>query len=51
MVGISPNFDEVVELAGCTEKLVTVDGLTLSRSTQPVGWRWSDSRLVANRHG
>jgi class 3 adenylate cyclase len=45
MTGISRNFDEpdeVVELAGATEELITMGGLTLSRSTQSVGWRWSE---------
>jgi class 3 adenylate cyclase len=45
VTGINRNFDEpdeVVELAGCTEELITIGGLTLSRSTQPVGWRWSE---------
>jgi len=43
--GDSRNFDEpdeVVELAGATEELITMGGLTLSRSTQSVGWRWSE---------
>jgi hypothetical protein len=45
VTGISRNFDqpdEVVELAGATEELITMGGLTLSRSTQSVGWRWSE---------
>ncbi len=41
----SRNFaspDEVVEFGGVTEELITIGGLTLSRSTQPAGWRWSE---------
>jgi len=45
MTELNRNFDapdEIVELGGCTEELITIGGLTLSRSTQPVGWRWSE---------
>jgi len=33
--------DESVEFGGVTEELITIAGLTVSRSTQPAGWRWS----------
>jgi hypothetical protein len=32
--------DEVVEFGGATEQLISIGGLTFSRSVQPVGWRW-----------
>lgn len=34
--------DEVVEFGGVTEELVSIGGLTVSRSVQPAGWRWSE---------
>lgn len=33
--------DEVVEFGGVIEQLVSIGGLTVSRSIQPAGWRWS----------
>jgi hypothetical protein len=33
--------DEVVEFGGVIEELVSMGGLTVSRSIQPAGWRWS----------
>ncbi|MEO8476442.1 MAG: adenylate/guanylate cyclase domain-containing protein [Actinomycetota bacterium] len=40
--------DELVEFGGVTEQLISIGGLTVSRSVQPVGWRWRDDfrRLV-----
>ena len=32
--------DETVEFGGATEQLVSLGGLTVSRSVQPVGWDW-----------
>jgi class 3 adenylate cyclase len=32
--------DEVVEFGGVTEQLISIGGLTVSRSVQPVGWDW-----------
>jgi class 3 adenylate cyclase len=32
--------DETVEFGGVTEQLVSLGGLTISRSVQPVGWDW-----------
>jgi class 3 adenylate cyclase len=32
--------DEVVEFGGATEQLISIGGLTVSRTVQPVGWRW-----------
>jgi hypothetical protein len=32
--------DDVVEFGGATEQLISIGGLTVSRSVQPVGWRW-----------
>ena len=32
--------DKVVEFGGATEQLISIGGLTFSRSVQPVGWRW-----------
>ena len=32
--------DEVVEFGGATEQLISIGGLTVSRSVQPAGWRW-----------
>jgi class 3 adenylate cyclase len=32
--------DETVEFGGVTEQLISLGGLTLSRSVQPVGWDW-----------
>ena len=34
--------DEVVEFGGATEELITIGGLTVSRSSQPMGWRWRE---------
>jgi len=34
--------DERIEFGGATEELITIGGLTVSRSVQPVGWRWSE---------
>ena len=34
--------DETVEFGGIIEQLITIGGLTVSRSVQPVGWRWRD---------
>jgi class 3 adenylate cyclase len=34
--------DELVEFGGVTEQLISIGGLTVSRSVQPVGWRWRD---------
>ena len=34
--------DEVVEFGGVTEELISIGGLTVSRSVQPAGWRWSE---------
>jgi len=32
--------DEVVDFGGATEQLISIGGLTVSRSVQPAGWRW-----------
>jgi len=32
--------DETVEFGGVTQQLISLGGLTLSRSVQPVGWDW-----------
>ena len=32
--------DETIEFGGILEQLITIDGLTVSRSVQPAGWRW-----------
>jgi class 3 adenylate cyclase len=32
--------DDVVEFGGATEQLISIGGLTVSRTVQPVGWRW-----------
>ena len=32
--------DETVEFGGVTEQLISLGGLTLSRSVQPLGWDW-----------
>lgn len=34
--------DEVVEFGGVVEELISIGGLTVSRSIQPAGWRWSE---------
>ena len=34
--------DEVVEFGRVTEELISIGGLTVSRSIQPAGWRWSE---------
>ena len=34
--------DELVEFGGILEQLVTIGGLTVSRSVTPPGWRWRD---------
>jgi class 3 adenylate cyclase len=34
--------DEVVEFGGATEELISIGGLTLSRTVQPVGWSWHE---------
>jgi class 3 adenylate cyclase len=34
--------DEVIEFGGVIEQLITIGGLTVSRSVQPQGWRWRD---------
>jgi class 3 adenylate cyclase len=34
--------DELVEFGGVTEQLISIGGLTVSRSVQPVGWRWRE---------
>jgi class 3 adenylate cyclase len=34
--------DEVVEFGGITEELVSIGGLTVARTVQPAGWRWSE---------
>jgi len=34
--------DETVEFGGIIEQLITVGGLTVSRTVQPAGWRWRD---------
>jgi class 3 adenylate cyclase len=34
--------DEVVEFGGIIEELVSIGGLTVARSAQPPGWRWSE---------
>jgi class 3 adenylate cyclase len=34
--------DETVEFGGIIEQLITIGGLTVSRSVQPKGWRWRD---------
>jgi class 3 adenylate cyclase len=33
--------DETVEFGGVIEQMISVGGLTLSRSVQPVGWDWN----------
>ncbi len=33
--------DERIEFGGVVEELVSIGGLTVSRSVQPAGWRWS----------
>jgi class 3 adenylate cyclase len=35
--------DETVEFGGVLEQLITIGGLTVSRSVQPQGWRWRDN--------
>ena len=32
--------DETVEFGGVTEQLISIGGLTVARSVQPVGWDW-----------
>lgn len=42
-VGIKRSFDEpdeTVEFGGVLEQLISLGGLTVSRSVQPVGWDW-----------
>ena len=34
--------DEIVEVGGTREEIVTIGGLTVSRNTTPPGWRWSE---------
>lgn len=34
--------DESVRFGGVTEDLVSIGGITVARSVQPVGWRWSE---------
>jgi class 3 adenylate cyclase len=34
--------DETVRFGGVTEELVSIGGITVARSVQPVGWRWRD---------
>jgi class 3 adenylate cyclase len=34
--------DETIEFGGATEQLVSIGGLTVSRTVQPAGWRWRD---------
>jgi class 3 adenylate cyclase len=34
--------DETVRFGGVTEDLVSIGGITIARSVQPVGWRWRD---------
>src|SRR4029077_751555 len=34
--------DEFVEFGGIDERLISIGGLTVSRSVQPRGWRWRD---------
>ena len=35
--------DETVEFGGVIEQLITIGGLTVSRSVVPKGWRWRDN--------
>jgi len=44
-VDLSRSFDdpdEIVEVGGTREEIVTIGGLTVSRNTTPPGWRWSE---------
>jgi class 3 adenylate cyclase len=34
--------DERVEFGGATEELISIGGLTVSRSVQPAGWHWRE---------
>jgi class 3 adenylate cyclase len=34
--------DETVRFGGVTEQLISIGGLTVSRSIQPAGWRWRE---------
>ena len=34
--------DETVEFGGVTEQLISIGGLTVSRSVQPAGWSWRE---------
>jgi class 3 adenylate cyclase len=45
LVDLSRSFDdpdEIVEVGGTREEIVTIGGLTISRNTTPPGWRWSE---------
>jgi class 3 adenylate cyclase len=33
--------DELIEMSGIVERLITIGGLTISHAIQPPGWRWS----------